>query len=262
MQHTVKAIFDHQSDAQHALDELQASGYPRADMTLSSEPRADDTDLKAAIGEHATHLLTSLRHTATRLLGQRTDQHPDEPVHERYIVTLTVNSDPDTERAVAIIERFGPVGIEDLHAELDQGGVGAGMSGAGVGVGGMRPAYPPGTEPGVLLSRIHEDSPYFGTQNSNSPPIGNTFAEAMGTTTQWINPEEETTYIHTPHLPADSDIGSQHAADMAEDGNHGDLHSDDAESNVKSDWEHAGRGPAAWNKVKEAVRHGWDRMRS
>jgi hypothetical protein len=37
-----------------------------------------------------------------------------------------------------------------------------------VGTGGMRPVYPPGTQPGALQDRAHEDSRYFRTQRADS----------------------------------------------------------------------------------------------
>ena len=55
MRHTLKAVFDQRSDAQHALDALLASGYPRADMALGE----DDID-EAFIARVVDELLLPL----------------------------------------------------------------------------------------------------------------------------------------------------------------------------------------------------------
>lgn len=259
MRHTLKAVFDQRSDAQHVLDALLASGYSGADTAISSAPPAAQPE-READAEPSTSVGQSIRHTAERLFGAwqhkpttvRTDAGAG--LHERYMVTLTAESDPDAERAVGIIERFGPAGIEDLHEAGGQDSVDAGMLGAEAGAGWTTPAYPPGTEPGILQYRHGEDSPYFGVQNADAPPSGNTFKEPSGALNEW-RPLGE-----TEHLAA----AYRHGVEAAHDSDNRGLHWADVESDLKSDWERAypDTGHSAWDKVKEAVRHGWDRVRS
>jgi len=260
MRHTLKAVFDQRSDAQHVLEALLASGYAGADTAISSAPPPAQAEPEPgpASGMPSSSVGMSIKHTAERLLGAWQHKpamaHPDAAMHERYMVTLTADSDPDAERAVGIIERFGPAGIEDLRDADGRDSVDADMSGAGEGVGWMPPPYPPGTEPGALQHRHHEDNRYFGVQNAYAPPTGNTFQEPTGAINEWGYPDEmeqlATAYRHGAAAAHDSD-------------NHG-LHWSDVESDLKSDWERAypDAGQSAWDKVKMAVHHGWDRVRS
>jgi hypothetical protein len=155
MRHTLKAVFEHRSDAQQVLDELLASGYPRADIALSDIATTGPADDEG----HATGLGASIRHAAARLLG--TLHHKDAETH-RHIVTLTTESDPAAARAAGIIGNHHPAGLEDIHDERDPGDRRADVAGAGTGSATMRRRYPPGTAPGSLQHRPHEDSHYFG----------------------------------------------------------------------------------------------------
>jgi hypothetical protein len=219
MRHTLKAVFDHRSDAEHVLDELLASGYPRADMAL--------VDLST------TAPGSSLRQTAARLLDVLHLRHAQQS--GRHLVTLTTASDPDAERATGIIAHHHPAGLEDLNDEGD----------AGLWTGTFVPRrdYPPGTAPGALQHRPHEDSHYFGTQNAYDPPAGNTFKETMGSIARWDTPDDEALWA-----------GPRPESRPAETW-------EEAEPALKSDWEsrHAGIGASAWDKVRTAVRHGWER---
>jgi hypothetical protein len=219
MRHTLKAVFDHRSDAEHVLDELLASGYPRADMAL--------VDLST------TAPGSSLRQTAARLLDVLHLRHAQQS--GRHLVTLTTASDPDAERATGIITHHHPAGLEDLNDEGD----------AGLWTGTFVPRrdYPPGTAPGALQHRPHEDSRYFGTQNAYDPPAGNTFKETMGSIAQWETPDDNALWA--------GPLPERRPAETWEE----------AEPALKSDWEsrHAGSGASAWDKIRTAVRHGWER---
>lgn len=158
MRHTLKAVFKRRRDAQHVLDELLACGYSRTDTEMSN----------------AEGLTATVRHRLARLIASRLHRHapPDTTattgtaVAGHHVVTLTADSEPDAERAIQIIQRFHPVGIEDLPSEWDHDTAAT-----------IRPDCPPGTEPGALQYRSHESSDYFGTQNAAAPPRGNTFEE-------------------------------------------------------------------------------------
>lgn len=114
MRHTLKAVFAHRSDAQHVLDELLASGYSPADTALSNElpTTQDDAGLDgedAKAGGPVKRLAARLFHTGQR---EHSAAYSDAFLRGRHVVTLTADSEPDIARAVAIIERFGPLGIE------------------------------------------------------------------------------------------------------------------------------------------------------
>ncbi|MFS2213148.1 hypothetical protein ACCD08_01460 [Telluria sp. Tellsp104] len=225
MRHTLKAVFDQRSDAQHALDALLASGYPRADMALSNM-RTTEPD-------------TSLRHTAARLLGTLYHRHAlPADTRERHIVTLTTGTDPEAARATGIMGQYRPTGVEDIPDEGDPA--------AWTGTVAPRRDYPPGTAPGALQHHPHEDSHYFGTQDADAPPAGNTFKETMGSIARWDNPDEDATW----------------AAPAGAQASQSDQAWEDVEPALKREWEyrHADSEASAWDKVKLAMRHGWERM--
>lgn len=157
MRHTLKAVFNRRRDAQHLLDELLACGYSRTDTEISN----------------AEGLSSAVRHRLARLFASRLHRQPTEnpgaAMAGRHVVTLTADSEPDAERAVHIIQRYHPVGIEDLPSEWDHDPATTTVS-----------ACPPGTEPGALQYRSRDSSYYFGTQNAAAPPIGNTYEEPSG----------------------------------------------------------------------------------
>ena len=159
MRHTLKAVFKRRRDAQHVLDELLACGYSRTDTEMSN----------------AEGLAVSVRHRLARLIASRLHRHAPQDtgpattgpaIAGHHVVTLTADSEPDAERAIQIIQRFHPVGIEDLPSEWDRETAAT-----------IRPDFLPGTEPGALQYRSHESSYYFGTQSAAAPPRGNTFEE-------------------------------------------------------------------------------------
>jgi hypothetical protein len=245
MRHTLKAVFDQRSDAQHVLDELLASGYLRSDTTLSSAPPA----------EHAEGLGASVRHAFERLFGPWQHKHADALMHGRHVVTLTAGSEPDAERAVGIMQRFGPIGIEDLPDDVDQGSVGTGMRGAGTAAGGTRRVYPPGTEPGALQNRGHDDRHYFGTQNAESPPTGNTFEETMGAdSSQWGQPD-----LGAPRARRDDEMAAyRYGKEMRTADKYGNRSWDEVEPSLKIGWEARDTGASTWDESRAAVRRGWD----
>jgi hypothetical protein len=186
MRHTLKAVFNRRSDAQHALDELLACGYSRTDTEISD----------------AEGLATSVRHRLARLLASGLRRHTtaeaSAAMSGRHVVTLTADSEPDAERATHIIQRFRPVGIEDRPSEWDHDPAAT-----------IPSACPPGTEPGALLYRSRANSPYFGTQNADSPPIGNTFEEPMSDGGWWRGPDDRGPRQRRPASPPDAGPESQ-----------------------------------------------------
>jgi hypothetical protein len=72
------------------------------------------------------------------------------------------------------------------------------------GPGLMGLTCPPGTEPGTLQFRAPEDSPYFGTQNAEAAPTGNTYQERTGAATQWLHPDLEAPRAGPPDAGEDT----------------------------------------------------------
>jgi hypothetical protein len=213
MRHTLVAVFDNRSDAQSALDELLASGFSRTDASLSS---ADPTGQSNSVtgdnemldGAHEEGFGASIKHFFTGLFGSDTNEHAMKYSYAvtrgHHVLTLTTESEPEVERAADIIERFGPVDIDERHDQWtrDAGSTGvlgassglqqsAGMSAQSGNLGsssvssGSYQGTPPGTEPGSLQFTGHDDRNFFATQNINDPvPKGQTYEEPQGASEQ------------------------------------------------------------------------------
>jgi hypothetical protein len=130
----------------------------------------------------------------------------------------------------------------------------------------MNRVYRPGTEPGALQNRAREDSRYFGTQNAESPPTGNTFEETMGADSQWGQPDDSAPRARTPAPFADADSGSRdddmaayrYGKEMRTGDKYRNRTWDQVEPSLKSGWEARDTRASPWDGCKAAVRRGWD----
>jgi hypothetical protein len=148
MQHTLVAVFDNRSDAQNAMDELLASGFTRTDVNVSSADvtgQADSLtgDTMRTDEPHEEGIAASIKHFFTGLFGSDSDEHvsrySDVVSRGHHVLTLVTQSEPEVERAADIIERFGPVDLDERHdltgsaSSLDPAMLAAGASsGSGV----------------------------------------------------------------------------------------------------------------------------------
>ena len=212
MQHTLVAVFDNRSDAQSAMDELLASGFSRTDVNVSSaDPTGQTSSLSGDVpGIDQTHeegIGASIKHFFTGLFGSDTDtnasRYSDAVTRGHHVLTLTTQSEPEVERAADVIERFGPVDIDERHdltgsaASLGAGAYqpqssslgSSSMAGASMQSGSQslsqQSALPPGTEPGSLQGSP-DNNLYFGTQSTgdNVPRDTSTFQETQGRSLQ------------------------------------------------------------------------------
>lgn len=207
MQHTLVAVFDNRSDAQNAMDELLASGFTRTDVNVSSADPTGQTDSLTGATDrvdetHEHGIGASIKHFFAGLFGSDNDEHvnrySDVVARGHHVLTLVTHSEPDVERAADVIERFGPVDLDERHdltgsaASLDAGMLAAGAS-AGSGLNRSASMSAPlssqsdalgamqGNRPGALQGGADEDRNFFGTQNINDPfPKDTTYQEPMG----------------------------------------------------------------------------------
>ncbi|WP_322405138.1 YsnF/AvaK domain-containing protein [Massilia luteola] len=156
MQHTLVAVFDNRSDAQNALDELLAAGFTRDNVNLSSADLAGTTTTTGTtLGTtHEEGVGASIRHFFENLFGTDHDDHATRYSNAvtggQHVLTLTTASEPDVERAADVIERFGPVDIDERH---DLAGNAAELGAS---------AYQPATSPSVQAGSMQS-----GTQAGN-----------------------------------------------------------------------------------------------
>jgi len=208
MQHTLVAVFDNHADAQSAMDELLASGFSRSDVNVSSADATGQTsslsgDVPRIDETHEEGIGASIKHFFTGLFGSDNDEHvsrySDVVSRGHHVLTVTTQSEPEVERAADVIERFGPIDIDERHdlqgsaaslgasAYQPQGSSlsGGSMAGASMQSGSssmsQQSALPPGTQPGSLQG-TPDNNLYFGTQDmgDNVPRDTGTFQETQG----------------------------------------------------------------------------------
>jgi uncharacterized protein (TIGR02271 family) len=107
------------------------------------------------------------------------------------VLTLTTQSEPEVERAADVIERFGPVDIDERHdLSGSAGSMDAGMLAAGAASGsGLQKSSSMSAQSGSAGSGSYSgdvaDRNSFATQNVNDPvPKGQTYQEPMGSSMQ------------------------------------------------------------------------------
>ncbi|WP_371764655.1 DUF2382 domain-containing protein [Massilia sp.] len=156
MQHTLVAVFDNRSDAQNAMDELLASGFTRDNVYVSSADLSGTTTTAGAtLGTtHEEGVGASIKHFFENLFGSDHDEHATRystaVAGGQHVLTLTTSSEPEVERAADVIERFGPIDIDERH-DLAGNAASLGTS-----------AYQPQTSPSLAAGSMQS-----GTQGGN-----------------------------------------------------------------------------------------------
>jgi uncharacterized protein (TIGR02271 family) len=201
MQHTLVAVFDNRSDAQNAMDELLASGFTRTDVNVSSADSTGQTDSltgsSTVTGDVPPEGIgASIKHFFNGLFGSDSDDHvarySDVVSRGHHVLTLVTQSEPEVERAADIIERFGPVDLDERHdltgsaSSLDPAMLAAGAS-AGSGLQKSSSMSQQSSTKGSSsygsgsLSGETGERNSFATQDLNDPvPKGQTYQEPMG----------------------------------------------------------------------------------
>ena len=129
MQHTLVAVFDNNADARSAMDELLAAGFPREDVRMSGDTSAagltgsaSSTTTRSATttsSDTDTGIGSSIKHFFSDLFGSDDDDNQRLSRYEgavsggKCVITLSADSLPEVERAADIVERFGPIDIDE-----------------------------------------------------------------------------------------------------------------------------------------------------
>ena len=171
MQHTLVAVFDNRNDAQSAMDELLASGFTRDNVYVSSADltgqagtssyASSTIDTTTTTGTtHEEGIGASIKHFFENLFGADNDEHvtrySSAVTGGQHVLTLTTDSEPEVERAADVIERFGPVDIDERHdlagnaASLGTSAYQPGMSSSSMAAGSMQSSTQSGNLSGNL----------------------------------------------------------------------------------------------------------------
>ncbi len=137
MQHTLIAVFDNRSDAQKALEDLVASGFSRQMARLSEGDPTGQSSLQSASAARSStakatpndgSIGSSIKNFFSDIFG--TDRSTDAQMYSEavtrghYVLTVTADSEPEVERAADIVERYGPVDIDEHSQQWSVGAMG------------------------------------------------------------------------------------------------------------------------------------------
>ncbi|HWJ94873.1 MAG TPA: YsnF/AvaK domain-containing protein, partial [Telluria sp.] len=193
MQHTLIAVFDNRADAEHAMDELLASGFSRQDVQISKGDPTGITDSVTGRSTSATDtdqqdegFGASIRHFFSDIFGTdnstHTQKYSDAVSRGHHVLTLTTESEPEVERAADIVERHGPVDIDEKHAEWAGGaGMASPESMRMSGAGGMQQSAGLSQQSASMSQDLSDDRNLYQQQSLNTAePMGTTYQEPQG----------------------------------------------------------------------------------
>ena len=189
MQHTLIAVFDNHNDAMSAKNELLSSGFSSGDVRLShgdesapggsmsstggAAPSASTTT--TTTGDHEPGIGESIKNFFSDIFGSDSDQYSTKysaaVEHGNHVLRVNTDSEAEVERAADIVERFGPIDIDEQSEKwgLTEGS-GAMMGGAGSMSGGQS----------MSLQSDNDRLP-MNQQSLNDPnPMGTTYQEPLG----------------------------------------------------------------------------------
>jgi uncharacterized protein (TIGR02271 family) len=186
MQHTLIAVFDNHNDAVSAKNELLSSGFSSSDVRLShgdetlpggsmsdtggsaASSTASSTDNEPGIG-------TSIKNFFSDIFG--TDDSPHSTKYSaavergNHVLRVNTDSEPEVERAADIVERFGPI---DIDEQSEKWGM---TEGSGTMLGQT------GSMSGGQSMSLQSDNDRLplNQQSLNDPnPMGTTYQEPLG----------------------------------------------------------------------------------
>lgn len=151
MQHTIAAVFDKQSQAQHALDDLVASGFSRDDIRLSQNDTPDQTGASSTSRTRDDDSFGSgIRSFFAEMFGSSSrddaELYSEAVLHGNYVLTVNVPDDNLVDRATDVLDRYDPVDIDEQASTWKSGGWAAAESMRQDSTSGQYVGQPPYTE--------------------------------------------------------------------------------------------------------------------
>ena len=195
MQHTLVAVFDNRTDAQSAMDELLASGFSNQEVRIS-EAAADTGTATGATG--AMSPTSSMGTSSTTGVTGSTDEgfgsgikhffadlfgsDHDEPTRKyseavtrgSHVLTVTTGTLAEVERAADLIERFGPIDIDEKVSQWGDGAISGAITGAtgGALAGGAMRSSSGTQQQAALLSQQSQKNQQNLMSSQQGSPIG------------------------------------------------------------------------------------------
>jgi len=345
MQHTLIAVFDNHNDAVSAKNELLSSGFTDSEVRLShgdeSAPGGSmsstagaspstSTTTTTTTADHEPSIGESIKNFFADIFGSDSDGYSTKysAAVERgnHVLRVNTDSEAEVERAADIVERFGPVDIDEQSEKwgLTEGsgammGSPRSMSGGQsmslqsdadrlplnqqslndpvpMGTTYQEPmdgrselstgAYGSGSGSGSAslqqnLSTSSSGSSLAGSQQRDTsmaaiPDMGRrevqrggvrVYSRATGASMandDYYRKHFTSTYGSTGGTYDDYAPAYGFGSDMARDQRYSGRKWDDVENDLRTDWSsrYGSNTGSTWEKMKDAVKHGWNRMTS
>lgn len=125
MEHTLVAVFENESNAQDALNDLVSAGFSRSNMHINAANQDDLSNVSAtrvdtasmeheSIGERIKDFFHDLFSGED---SDRAEMYSDAVQRGAYVLTLTAADQEDVERASDILDRHDPLDMNEHEAE-------------------------------------------------------------------------------------------------------------------------------------------------
>jgi hypothetical protein len=181
MQHTLVAVFDNRNDAKQAMDELLASSFTSTNVRLSQGDTADTSEsLAGSAAQPAVHdddsIASSIRNFFSDIFGTddsvNAQRYSTAVTRGHHVLTVGPVSEPEVERAADIVERFGPIDIDEENDGAEYGTVGADQI--------MRRDSPSIQAAQPLSFQSDDRAPFQQGNLNDAVPMGGTYQEPLG----------------------------------------------------------------------------------
>jgi uncharacterized protein (TIGR02271 family) len=197
MQHTLVAVFDNRADAQSAMNELLASGFSSQEVRMSEESASamggtsatsptstmGTTSTTGTMGTTDEGFGSGIKHFFADLFGSDHDEpqrkYSEAVTRGSHVLTVTTATLPEVERAADLIERFGPVDIDEKASQWGGGATtGGAMAGGAMSSGAMGSSS--GTQQQAAL--LSQQSQQGSTASQQGSAMGGSQQLATGET--------------------------------------------------------------------------------
>jgi uncharacterized protein (TIGR02271 family) len=124
MQHTIAAVYNQQTQAQRAMEDLVASGIPRDDVHLS---QSEGEQAQRSTEDKDEGAFSGIRSFFAEVFGSNREQDDVELYSEavrrgNYVLTVNVPEDELVDRATDVLDRYDPVDIDEQASQWKSGG--------------------------------------------------------------------------------------------------------------------------------------------
>jgi len=273
MDHTLVAIFDNETHAQDALNDLISMGIPRTDVHIKHSQPMGMTEKPAAgadngdntfVVHHAPSLGAKIESFFQNLFGG-SDSDPFAKAAKRGNPLLIMKTGDDTQltHAIDLLKQRNPIDVRECSsqwAEAQQAAdtySPADTSCSSPVAGTQETDINSGT-----AARIPEETPAAQTVY---PAEGQRMAALTGLAEPGMVPGDlefrshwQTSYAHQGGRYEDYAPAYQYGSTVRVDERYKDRSWDEIEPQIRTDWE-AKHADSPWEKAKDAVRAAWER---